>query len=421
MEARGRKEPRQARRSRDSRDARTDGQFDVSRVSDPVVPPNITRLRSRDVPRILPTRPRTPESTPEQEEDEFSQLRKEEMNLLAARASAADALGYAAGGEESPVINTTEEEQVEKAIIKGALQMDKEKENTQRGKEPVYESPFGTLASSSTLAPPLITWESDEEPSMKVPGLATRTDPMSDLKSMTRGTETLYLNLTPSEIGEVSNETEEPGVSTNHSQAAAVLAELEKLRQEANLGKDVGIIPPKLDFTVEFEEKNESSEQQNNPNQPLKTEAAKVAVSQASETDLNTANVRVQEAALTGIPADPSTAGLMADGGAKPKALGNPLTPVRVQLPFDFYLPGGKKTSESITYQINDLTPEGNLALMVKIPKLQEKYNQEMYMLDQQTGRLYQIQGSSGGFQSVEERGYLHPMESIWVDMSEAS
>ena len=276
------------------------------------------------------------------------------MNLLAARGGAADALGYAAGGEESPVINTTEEEQVETAIIKGALQMDKEKENTQRGREPVYDSPFGTLAPSSTLVPPLITWESDEEPSMKVPGLATRTDPMSDLKSMTGGTETLYLNLTPLEAGEVSNETEGPGVSTNHSQAAAVLAELEKLQQEANLGKDVGIIPPKLDFTVELEEKNESSERQSNPNQPLKTEAAKVAVSQASDTDLNTANVRVQEAALTAIPADPSTIGLMADGGAKPKALGNPLTPVRVQLPFDFYLPGGKKASESITYQIND-------------------------------------------------------------------
>ena len=111
----------------------------------------------------------------------------------------------------------------------------------------------------------------------------------------------------------------------------------------------------------------------------------------------------------------------MTDGGVKPKALGNPLTPVRVQPQFDFYLPGGKKTSECMTYQINDLTPEGNPALMVKIPKLQEKYNQEMYMLDQQTGRLYQIHSPSGGFQLVEERGYLHPTESIWADMNEAS
>ena len=231
MDARGRKEPRQARRSRESRDTRTDGQFGVSRVSDPIVPPNITRLRSRDVPRILPTRPRTPESTPEQEEDEFLQLRNEQMNLLGARGHTVDALGYAAGGEESPVINTTKEEQVEKAIIKGALQMDKEKEKEQRKKEHVYESPSGTLA------PPLISWESDDEPLMKVPGFATKTDPMSELKSMTGGTETLYLNLTPSEAGEVPNETDGLGTPTTHSQAAAVLEELEKLQQEAKQEK----------------------------------------------------------------------------------------------------------------------------------------------------------------------------------------
>ena len=65
MEARGRREPRQARRGRDTRDAGNEGQFGISRVSDPVVQPNVTRLRSREVPRILPTHPRTPESTPE--------------------------------------------------------------------------------------------------------------------------------------------------------------------------------------------------------------------------------------------------------------------------------------------------------------------------------------------------------------------
>ena len=171
MEARGRKEPRQARRSRDSRDARADGQFAISRVSDPVVPSNITRLRSRDVPRILPTRPRTPESTPEQEEDEFSQLRNEEMNLLAARGGATDALGYAAGGEESPVIYTTEEEQVEKAIIKGALTNGQRKRKyTAEGRNLYMRVCQARSAPSSTLAPPLITWDSDDEPSMKVPG-----------------------------------------------------------------------------------------------------------------------------------------------------------------------------------------------------------------------------------------------------------
>ena len=231
MDARGRREPRQARRSRDSRDDRTDGQFAVSRVSDPIVPPNVTRLRTRDVPRILPTRPRTPESTPEQEEDELSQLRNEQISSLGARGQAVDALGYAAGGEESPVINTTEEEQVEKAIIKGALQMDKEKEKEQQKREHVYESPSGTLA------PPLIALDSEDEPWMTVPGFATKTDPMSELKSITGGTDNLYLNLTPSEAEEASNEADKSGTLITHSQAAAVLEELEKLQQEAKQEK----------------------------------------------------------------------------------------------------------------------------------------------------------------------------------------
>ena len=67
------------------------------------------------------------------------------------------------------------------------------------------------------------------------------------------------------------------------------------------------------------------------------------------------------------------------------------------------------------------MTPEGNSAIMVRLPKLQEKYDQEMYMLDQQTLYLYQQHGLTGGFQLVPERGHLHPTESIWADMNEAS
>ena len=378
-------------------------------------------MRTRDVPRILPTRPRTPESTPEQEEDEFTRLRNEERSLLAAMGGATEALGYATGGEESPAINTTEEEQVEKVIIKGALQMDKEKENTQRKREHVYESPSGTPTLSSTLAPPLITWESDDEPSIKIPGLATRTDPTSELKSITGGTESLYLNLTPSEAEEASNEVEGPGTSTNHSQAAALLAELEELQQKGKSGKDVGTAPPKLNLAAKLEEKDGSSGQPSNLDSPPNPDATKTIVNQTPKTGSDTANAGGQEAAPTGTSTDPSTQSLKTDGGVKPKTLLNPPVPVRVQPQFDFYLPGGKKTSESMTYQINDLTPEGNPAIMIKIPKLQEKYNQDMYMLDQQTGHLYQIHDASGGFQLVMERGCLHPTESIWADMNEVS
>ena len=217
------------------------------------------------------------------------QLRNEQINLLGARGHAVDALGYSAGGEESPVINTTEEEQVEKAIIKGALQMDKEKEKEQRKREHVYESPLGTLP------PPLISLDSDEEPWIKVPGFATKTDPMSELKSMTGGTDSLYLNLTPSDTEEVPNETDGLGVPTTHRQAAAVLEELEKLQQEAKRKKEQGTDPPKFDLTTELKEVDKSLGQKNDSNRPLSPQATNPTDGQVSGTDSKAANTTGQE------------------------------------------------------------------------------------------------------------------------------
>ena len=229
-------------------------------------------------------------------------------------------LGYAAGGEESPAINTTEEEQVDKAIIKGALQMDKEK-NSKRKKENVYESPLGTPAPSGTLPPPLITWESDDEPSIKVPGLATKTDPMSELKSIMGGMENLYLNLTLSEAEEALNEAEGLEAPANHSQAAALLAELEELQQKAK-PKDMGAAPPKLDLTVRLGENDETSVPPNNPNQPLQHETAGTTAEPALEAGKRVVNTTGQEAALTETLVNPNTTNLKTDGGARPKALG---------------------------------------------------------------------------------------------------
>ena len=420
MDARARKESRQGRRSRDTRDTKTDGQFAISKVSDPVTSSNVIRLRSRDVRRILPTRPKTPESTPEQEEDELSQLRDREISILGEMGGANEALGYAAGGEESPVINTTEEEQVDKAIIKGALQMDKEKENTQRKKDHVYESPSGAPTLPGTLALPLITLDSDEEPSIKVPELAIKADLTSELKSTTGGTENLYLNLTPSETEEASKEAEGLGAEANHSQAAALLAELEELQQEAKV-TDVGVVPPKLDLAAKLEEDDISSSHPANPEQPLSYGAVMATAHPAPEAGTHVIDVEKQETALIGGQANPGAINLKADGGARPKVLGNPLMPFRVQPQFDFYLPGGKRVSQNVAYKINDLTPQGNSALMIRLPKLQEKYGQEIYMLDQQTGYLYQQHGLTGGFEPVAEQGHLHPTESIWADMSEVS
>ena len=182
-----------------------------------------------------------------------------------------------------------------------------------------------------------------------------------------------------------------------------------------------GQLPPKLDLAAGLGENDETSAPPNNSNQPPHHETTGTTAKPALEASKHVVNTTGQETALTGTLVNPSTINLKADGGARPKALGNPLRPVKVQPQFDFYLPGGKKISQNITYQINDLTPEGNSAIMVRLPKLQEKYDQEMYMLDQQTGYLYQQHGLTGGFQLVAERGHLHPTESIWADMNEAS
>ena len=420
METRAKKEARQGRRGRDTRDAKTDGQFAVSKVSDPVASSDVMRLRSRDVRRILPTRPRTPESTPEQEDDELSQLKDREIALIGEMGGVNEALGYAAEGEESPVINTTEEEQVDKAIIKGALQMDKEKENTQRKKDHVYESPSRASTLPGPLALPLITLDSDDEPSIKIPGLATKTDLMSELKSTTGGTENLYLNLTPSETEEASKEAEGLGTNANHSQAAALLAELEELQQKVKV-MDVGIAPPKLDLAAKSGEDNILSPHPVDPERPLGHEAATATATPIPEARTHVMGVEKQETASTGGQTNPGITNLKTDGGARPKALGDPLIPLRVRPQFNFYLPGGKRVSQSIAYKMNDQTPQGNDALMIRLPKLQEKYGQEMYMLDQQTGDLYLQHGLTGGFELVVERGHLHPTESIWAEMDEVS
>ena len=103
---------------------------------------------------------------------------------------------------------------------------------------------------------------------------------MSDLKSITGGTETLYLNLTPSEAGEVSNETEMPGYRrpTNRSQAAAVVAELEELQQKSQFRKRRRDSSPKTQPYCGIRRKRMN--RRNNKvisNQPLNSEATKTA------------------------------------------------------------------------------------------------------------------------------------------------
>ena len=46
----------------------------------------------------------------------------------------------------------------------------------------------------------------------------------------------------------------------------------------------------------------------------------------------------------------------------------------------DFYLPGGVRLSEVKTYRIEELSPDGNLAVMVRLSSLKTVYNTDMFM-----------------------------------------
>ena len=48
----------------------------------------------------------------------------------------------------------------------------------------------------------------------------------------------------------------------------------------------------------------------------------------------------------------------------------------------DFYLPHGLRLSDTQQYKCTDLSPEGNLAVIVKLPNLKDKYGVEMFLLE---------------------------------------
>ena len=55
----------------------------------------------------------------------------------------------------------------------------------------------------------------------------------------------------------------------------------------------------------------------------------------------------------------------------------------------DFYLPGGVRLSEVKTYRIEELSPDGNPAVMIRLPSLKTVYNTDMFMLDKYSGHLF--------------------------------
>ena len=76
----------------------------------------------------------------------------------------------------------------------------------------------------------------------------------------------------------------------------------------------------------------------------------------------------------------------------------------------DFYLPGGVRLSEIPTYKIDELSPDGNPTLMLKLDSLKTKYDSNMFMLDRHSGHLF-IADGEGIFIKIDEKGWIFPTE----------
>ena len=77
----------------------------------------------------------------------------------------------------------------------------------------------------------------------------------------------------------------------------------------------------------------------------------------------------------------------------------------------DFYLPGGVRLSEVKTYRIEELSPDGNLAVMVRLSSLKTVYNTDMFMLDKYSGHLF-VTDEDEVYMRVQEKGWIFPTES---------
>ena len=77
----------------------------------------------------------------------------------------------------------------------------------------------------------------------------------------------------------------------------------------------------------------------------------------------------------------------------------------------DFYLPGGVRFSEVKTYPIEELSPDGNPAVMIRIPSLKTVYNTDMFMLDKYSGHLF-VTDEDGVYMRAQEKGWIFPTES---------
>ena len=92
-------------------------------------------------------------------------------------------------------------------------------------------------------------------------------------------------------------------------------------------------------------------------------------------------------------------------------------TPSQKQIEPDFYLPDGKgsRLSQLTTYKVSENSPEGNPAVIVKIPNLAEKYGTDKYLLDRYSGHLF-MTNQQGIYTCIEEKGWIYPTESSLME-----
>ena len=77
----------------------------------------------------------------------------------------------------------------------------------------------------------------------------------------------------------------------------------------------------------------------------------------------------------------------------------------------DFYLPGGVRLSEVKTYWVEELSPDGNLAVMIRLSSLKTVYNTDMFMLDKYSGHLF-VTDEDRVYMRAQEKGWIFPTES---------
>ena len=82
------------------------------------------------------------------------------------------------------------------------------------------------------------------------------------------------------------------------------------------------------------------------------------------------------------------------------------------QIEPDFYLPGGERLSHIKTYRSAESTPEGNPAVMLKLPFLETKYSTAMFMLDKYSGNLF-VADEKGLYVKIAEKGWIFPTEGM--------